>query len=58
MYYKQTGLGCSFLSQRCTNRTIYPYLCDERTEESVCTYDHLTKVNDCKFKELKCVCSN
>ena len=52
---KQTGLGCSFLSQQCTNKTVYPYLCDgsiDPSEEqflmrrgrSTCTYDHLSKV--------------
>lgn len=39
-----TGLGCSFLNQRCTNKTIYPYLCDVTTEQEICTYDHLSKV--------------
>ena len=35
------GLGCSFLTERCVNKSVYPYLCDTR---SVCTFDHLSKV--------------
>ena len=41
-----SGLGCSFLNHRCINKTIYPYLCDESTEQDVCTYDHLSKVSN------------
>ena len=38
-----SGLGCAFLTEQCTNKSVFPYLCDPETE-LVCTYDHLTKV--------------
>ena len=38
------GLGCSFLTERCTNKSVFPYLCDTNEIQLVCTYDHLTKV--------------
>ena len=40
-----TGLGCAFLTERCTNKSVFPYLCDARELQLVCTYDHLTKVH-------------
>ena len=42
-----TGLGCAFLTEQCTNKSIFPYLCDTSEIELVCTYDHLTKVQSC-----------
>ena len=51
LHVLHTGLGCSFLNQRCTSKTVYPYLCDTTTEESTCTYDHLTKVSTFKRYE-------
>ena len=38
------GLGCAFLTERCTNKSVFPYLCDTSNRELMCTYDHLTKV--------------
>ena len=38
-----SGLGCAFLTEQCTNKSVFPYLCDPETE-LVCTYDHLSKV--------------
>ena len=39
-----TGLGCSFLTENCTNSSVYPYLCDVNTNPIMCTPDHLSKV--------------
>ena len=39
-----TGLGCSFLNEQCTNKSVYPYLCGPSDNQQVCTADHLTKV--------------
>ena len=44
MYIHTTGLGCAFLNERCTNHSVFPYLCDTRDTQLICTYDHLTKV--------------
>ena len=30
--------------ERCTNESVFPYLCDTSETQLVCTYDHLTKV--------------
>ena len=38
------GLGCPFLTERCTNKSVFPYLCDTSETQLVCTYDHLSKV--------------
>ena len=38
------GLGCSFVTQRCSNANVFPYLCEDNTDETMCTYDHLSKV--------------
>ena len=43
-YVCTTGLGCDFLTERCTNFSIFPYLCDTSETQLVCTHDHLTKV--------------
>ena len=40
-----TGLGCSFLTEQCTNKSVYPYLCDENANPEICTSDHLSKVS-------------
>ena len=60
--YKQIGLGCSFLDQRCTNKTVYPYLCDGAEEQfgslrgrSTCTYDHLSKVSKLRVEVVELV---
>ena len=37
-------LGCAFLTERCVNESVYPYLCDASSDEVMCTYDHLSKV--------------
>ncbi|XP_065916685.1 uncharacterized protein [Dysidea avara] len=37
------GLGCSFLTQRCVDKSVYPYLCDPSSDKEVCTFDHLSK---------------
>ena len=39
-----TDLGCSFLTEQCTNQSVFPYLCNTSEKQLVCTYDHLTKV--------------
>ena len=39
------GLGCSFLTERCTNKSVFPYLCNTNETQLVCTYDHLSKVH-------------
>ncbi|XP_065916878.1 uncharacterized protein [Dysidea avara] len=36
-------LGCAFLTERCVNESVYPYLCDASSDEVMCTYDHLSK---------------
>jgi len=38
------GLGCSFLTEQCTNKSVYPYLCDPNENLVMCTFDHLSKV--------------
>jgi len=38
------GLGCLFLTRQCTDRTVYPYLCDPSENQPICTPDHLSKV--------------
>ena len=38
------GLGCDFLTERCSHQSVFPYLCDTSETQLVCTYDHLTKV--------------
>lgn len=38
------GLGCSFTTQRCTSTDVFPYLCEDNTDDTMCTYDHLSKV--------------
>ena len=39
-----TDLGCSFLTEKCTNKSIYPYLCNVSAYPVTCTSDHLSKV--------------
>ena len=39
-----TGLGCAFLTEPCTNQSVFPYLCDPSATQLLCTYDHLSKV--------------
>ena len=43
------GLGCSFLTERCTNKSVFPYLCNTNETQLVCTYDHLSKVRTCTY---------
>ncbi|XP_065915873.1 leishmanolysin-like peptidase isoform X1 [Dysidea avara] len=35
------GLGCSFLNEQCTDKNVYPYLCDPSDSKPVCTPDYL-----------------
>ena len=30
--------------QRCSDANVFPYLCEDNTGETMCTYDHLSKV--------------
>ena len=39
-----TGLGCGFLTEPCTNQSVFPYLCNTSATQLLCTYDHLSKV--------------
>ena len=38
------NIGCSFLTEQCTNKSVYPYLCDPNENLVMCTFDHLSKV--------------
>ena len=52
IHFCMTGLGCDFLTQQCSDHSIFPYLCDTNMTQLVCTYDHLTKVCRAKVMSL------
>ena len=47
MHLRIPDLGCDFLTERCTDQSVFPYLCNTSETQLVCTYDHLTKVRMC-----------
>ena len=44
LHFVPIGLGCSFLNEPCVNQIVFPYLCDEDVDGTICTFDHLSKV--------------